>query len=59
LAKNDASGLEATTSTEVTCQGEAVINNRKNKLIAAYELELKGGWSGERINPSAHQPTLN
>ncbi len=46
LANDGGSGLEASTSAEVTCEGEAVINNRKNKLIAAYELEVKGGWSG-------------
>jgi len=59
LAKNDASGLEATTSTEVTCQGEAVINNRKNKLIAAYELELKGGWSGILMGANGSKSEVN
>lgn len=46
LAEGEVGGLEASSSSEVSCEGEAVINNRKNKLIAAYELEVKGGWSG-------------
>ena len=26
--------------------GEAFVNNRKNKLIPSYELEVKGSWQG-------------
>lgn len=43
---NGADGLQASSSSEVSCDGEALINNRKNKLIAAYELDVRGGWSG-------------
>ncbi|KAL4419782.1 hypothetical protein ABPG75_006880 [Micractinium tetrahymenae] len=28
------------------CEGEAVVNNRKNKIIAAYEISLTLGWEG-------------
>lgn len=31
---------------EVSCTGEAAINNRKNKLIPAYELSIKLSWKG-------------
>ena len=48
LSRGDSS-LQATTSGEVTVTGEALINNRKNKLISAYELEVTGTWSGELI----------
>jgi activator of HSP90 ATPase len=27
-----------------SCEGEAVVNNRKNKVIAAYELAVVLGW---------------
>jgi activator of HSP90 ATPase len=33
--------------TTVSCKGEAVLNNRKNKLIPAYELEVVLQWQGE------------
>ena len=46
LSRGDSS-LQATTSAEVTVTGEAVVNNRKNKLISAYELEVTGTWSGK------------
>ena len=39
-------GLEASISGSIEVEGDAVINNRKNKLIPAYELEIKGGWTG-------------
>lgn len=50
LALTDAAGgqsLTASTSEDVSVTGEAVVNNRKNKLIPAYELEIKGAWSGQ------------
>jgi hypothetical protein len=48
---NGADGLQASSSSEVSCDGEALINNRKNKLIAAYELDVRGGWSGRTFPP--------
>jgi activator of HSP90 ATPase len=33
--------------TDVTCSGEAIVNNRKNKLIPAYELEITLKWAGQ------------
>lgn len=36
-----------------TVTGEAFINNRKNKLIPSYELEVQGSWSGEYHEISA------
>ncbi len=39
-------GLLASISGSIEVAGDAVINNRKNKLIPAYELEIKGAWSG-------------
>ena len=42
----DSDSLRASTSAEVLMTGEAVVNNRKNKLIPAYELEITGAWSG-------------
>lgn len=42
----DKDGLKASLRSSVEVQGDAVINNRKNKLIPAYELEVKGGWTG-------------
>jgi hypothetical protein len=39
-----------TSSVEVT--GEAIINNRKKKLIPSYELEIKGKWSGMYVGSS-------
>jgi hypothetical protein len=39
-----------TSSVEVT--GEAIINNRKKKLIPSYELEIKGKWSGMHMGGS-------
>ena len=42
-------GLHATISGPIETEGDAVINNRKNKLIPAYELEIKGCWSGQNL----------
>ena len=39
-------GLQASISGSIAIEGDAVINNRKNKLIPAYELEIKGDWTG-------------
>lgn len=41
-------GLQASISGSVEVAGDAVMNNRKNKLIPAYELDIKGGWAGMR-----------
>lgn len=46
LANIDIGGVYATGATvEVT--GEAVLNNRKAKLIPSYEIEVSGDWSRE------------
>lgn len=39
------------TGSNVSVTGDAIINNRKRKLIPAYELEVKGTWTGERFSP--------
>jgi activator of HSP90 ATPase len=38
--------------TAVNIKGEAVINNRKNKLIPAYELDLDLKWEGKLLDGS-------
>lgn len=48
-------GLEAIVSGSIEVEGDAVINNRKNKLIPAYELEIKGGWSGALLADGARE----
>lgn len=45
------SELAASTSDDVEVSGEAVINNRKKKMIAIYELDLSGKWSGMQSPP--------
>ena len=50
--ETDSSGLQATTSRIVNVTGDAVINNRKKKLIAVYELDIKGTWSGQALPQS-------
>ncbi|KAK9811156.1 hypothetical protein WJX73_007263 [Symbiochloris irregularis] len=44
LINSNAVSLRTTGVETVT--GEAFINNRKNKLIPAYELKVKGTWTG-------------
>ena len=39
------------TGSNVSVTGDAIINNRKRKLIPAYELEVKGTWTGKRFSP--------
>lgn len=41
------------TVTDVICKGEAIINNRKNKLIPAYELDLTLKWTGKPAGSDA------
>lgn len=38
------SGLSVRCTGLKSCEGEAVVNNRKNKIIAAYELAVVLGW---------------
>lgn len=40
------SGLGVRSTGVKACEGEAVVNNRKNKIIAAYEISLTLGWEG-------------
>ncbi|KAL4435457.1 hypothetical protein ABPG77_006219 [Micractinium sp. CCAP 211/92] len=40
------SGLSVRSTGVKACEGEAVVNNRKNKVIAAYEISLVLGWEG-------------
>lgn len=39
--------VEITTTTVDSVTGEALINNRKQKLIPSYELAVKGQWKGQ------------
>lgn len=45
LTGNDQTEITTTTVDSVT--GEALINNRKQKLIPSYELAVKGQWKGQ------------
>ena len=45
LVSTEAVSLRSTGIESVT--GEAFINNRKNKLIPAYELKVVGSWQGK------------
>lgn len=40
------SGLSVHGTGIKSCEGEAIVNNRKNKIIASYELSLVLGWEG-------------
>jgi len=42
----DAGGSTITCTGVDSCTGEAIINNRKQKIIPSYELEIKLGWEG-------------
>ena len=42
----DNSGSTLSTGSSVSVTGDAIINNRKKKLIPSYELEVKGTWKG-------------
>lgn len=44
LAEND--GTVVTAATTLQLDGEAIINQRKGKLIPIYELNMKIGWEG-------------
>ncbi|PSC70108.1 activator of 90 kDa heat shock ATPase-like protein 1 [Micractinium conductrix] len=46
LAPGAPDGLAARCTALKACEGEAVVNNRKNKVIAAYELAVTLGWEG-------------
>lgn len=39
--------IEISTTTVESVTGEALINNRKQKLIPSYELAVKGLWEGQ------------
>ena len=43
---DDSSGSTLSTGSSVSVTGDAIINNRKRKLIPSYELEVKGTWRG-------------
>ncbi|CAL8468942.1 g8483 [Coccomyxa elongata] len=43
----DSGSLSLKTGADVDVTGDAIINNRKKKLIPSYELQVKGTWSGE------------
>ena len=38
--------MKLTTGPKVEVTGDAIVNNRKNKLIPSYELEISGSWTG-------------
>ena len=44
---NGEGNMWVTTGPDVEVTGEAILNNRKNKLIPAYELAVKGTWQGK------------
>ena len=44
--RDDNSGSTLSTGSSVSVTGDAIINNRKRKLIPSYELEVKGTWKG-------------
>lgn len=44
---------DSLTITEVVCKGEAIINNRKQKLIPAYELDITLRFKGQAGGPDA------
>jgi hypothetical protein len=39
-------GITLTTGPDVEVSGDAIVNNRKAKLIPSYELEIRGSWKG-------------
>lgn len=43
---DESSGASLKTGNAVSVSGDAIINNRKKKLIPSYELEVKGTWTG-------------
>ncbi|KAI7840914.1 hypothetical protein COHA_005346 [Chlorella ohadii] len=47
------SGLSVRGTGVKSCEGEAVVNNRKNKIIAAYELSVTLGWEGSTADGTA------
>lgn len=47
----DGGSLSLKTGPDVEVSGDAIINNRKKKLIPSYELEIKGSWSGTYLCP--------
>ena len=57
LSIADESGeITLKTGSGVSVGGDAIINNRKKKLIPSYELEVKGTWTGKGLSPHACQP---
>lgn len=48
MVKTDNTTLSITDIESVS--GEAFVNNRKNKLIPSYELEVRGLWQGQCSN---------
>ena len=44
---DESSGVSLKTGSAVIVSGDAIINNRKKKLIPSYELEVKGTWTGQ------------
>jgi activator of HSP90 ATPase len=55
----DSNGATASTTQVTAFDGEAVLNVRKNKLVAAYELSLKVGWKGTWSDGSSVSGTLD
>ena len=45
---DDGNGVSLKTGSNVSVSGDAIINNRKKKLIPSYELEVKGTWTGKQ-----------
>lgn len=47
--------LKLSTGPKVEVSGDAIVNNRKNKLIPSYELEITGSWTGARRHTAVLQ----
>ena len=47
---DESGGVSLKTGSSVSVSGDAIINNRKKKLIPSYELEVKGTWAGKLLS---------
>ncbi|CAK0780341.1 hypothetical protein CVIRNUC_005018 [Coccomyxa viridis] len=56
--RDDNSGSTLSTGSSVSVTGDAIINNRKRKLIPSYELEVKGTWKGSTKDGSSAEGTF-
>ena len=46
----DGSGsISLSTGPDIEVSGDAIVNNRKKKIIPSYELEIRGSWKGMQL----------